>query len=67
VERRFVASPVGVLPLSGEVTIGEPGDAGLRLELPEGVLKTSVSFSLLVDLVSLGVMTLSPALAVVCV
>lgn len=65
VEWRLVVGPIGVLPLSGEVIIGEPGDAELRLELLEGMLKPSVSVNFLLDLVSLEATASLPLLAVI--
>lgn len=50
---------------SGEMSIGEPGDAGPRLELREGLLKPSASWSFLLDLVSLEATALLPVWAVV--
>ena len=64
VEARLVVGPTGLLVLSGEVTIGEPGDAGPRLELLEGVPKPSASLNFLLDLVSLEAKASSPVLVV---
>lgn len=63
-ELRLVVGPIGVLLLSGEVTIGEPGEPGPRLELLEGVLKPSASLNFLLDLVSLEATASSPVLGV---
>jgi hypothetical protein len=64
VELRLVVGQIGVLLLSGEVTIGEPGDAGPRLEPLEGVLKPIASRNFLEDLVNLEIAASFPVLAV---
>ena len=63
-ERRLVVGPIGVL-LSGEMTIGEPRDAGPRLGGLEGVFKSNVSFNFWLDLVSLEAKGSFPVLAAV--
>src|SRR5258708_3251542 len=47
------------------MTIGEPGDAGPRLEVLEGMLKPSMSFNFMLDLVILETTASLPVLAIV--
>lgn len=64
VEMRLVVGPIGALLLSGEMTIGEPGDAGPRLEPLEGMLKPIASLNFLLDLVNLETTASFPILTV---